>query len=781
MKTKSSKPQAVPSASSIPAAAPVRIYVLWHPDAPDGPEIARQIYHWFRLENMEGIPVFFRSANASGTSLPPPIPDNCSLNYIVPLVEANMVADPAWRGYVAELAHRPDVALFPVALDPLAYQMPPTLRGLNFIRHDRTQSPSLPTDILLGQLTEVLCRDLRFQMLSEPTGAAPDPTSPTKVPGKIKLFLSHAKADGTEVPTRLKEYIQTHTQCETFFDETDIASGHDFEAVLENAIRTESAGMIAVHGDHYAERPWCRREIRQFQYPLKERCTTEHPGSAEAYFVPPLVVLQNMTGRRVARTIPELGYSPCLRWNEGSERLIVSTLLREILLGLFYRRLVHSYIHHKVHDSILVNRAPDPVLAQHLLTAYAKKSGKEELRILYPGYGLSQLEKAGLEATFPKVHFQPLSELNSATRSLEALAGQTLRLGIGNSTDILTGGLSDEHNKELLIRLLRPLCRHHVSILYGGSMPPVAGPLEASKEVNFTSVCLHLLLSERSAPGKHGPGCARLYNTPVWPNTDDIKPPIIAAWTDICSFHRVLYSDAGLPEPAKRLADFVPDSAGYAKPADQKADQARHERKANSILLERDLVKARCLTHMRRQACVGFDFTVADRVPGGPSSETIRPFAHLFLGGRLEKISGVAPGLFEEILYAMESGQPVFLIGAGYGATGAIARWLLDPPAQRPPELTPDHLLKDAAVRRIHDGILKMPRGAKGSGSPTTLIDVLDRLWNIVRDARGAKPLSGLLNNGLTDAENHTLFRPDTGYGEICRLVWKGMLACQEG
>lgn len=165
--------------------------------------------------------------------------------------------------------------------------------------------------------------------------------------------------------------------------------------------------MIAVHGDHYAERPWCRREIRQFQYPLKERCTTEHPGSAEAYFVPPLVVLQNMTGRRVARTIPELGYSPCLRWNEGSERLIVSTPLREILLGLFYRRLVHSYIHHKVHDSILVNRAPDPVLAQHLLTAYAKKSGKEELRILYPGYGLSQLEKAGLEATFPKVHFQP--------------------------------------------------------------------------------------------------------------------------------------------------------------------------------------------------------------------------------------------------------------------------------------------------------------------------------------------------------------------------------------
>jgi hypothetical protein len=329
--------------------------------------------------------------------------------------------------------------------------------------------------------------------------------------------------------------------------------------------------------------------------------------------------------------------------------------------------------------------------------------------------------------------------------------------------------------------LLRPLCRHHVSILYGGSMPPVAGPLEASKEVNFTSVCLHLLLSERSAPGKDGSACARLYNTPVWPDTEKVTASTIAAWTDICSFHRVLYSDVGLREPAKLLEDFVPDPAGYAKPADLKEAQARHAGKASSIKLARDLVRARCLTYMRRQACNGFDFAIADRVPDGPSSVRIRPFAHLFLGGRLGKVSGVAPGLFEEILYALESGQPVFLIGAGYGATGAIARWLLDPPDECPPELTPGHFRKDAAVRRIADGIRKMPRGSKGSGSSTTLADVLDRLWNIIRAARGAKPLSGLLNNGLTDAENQILLRPDTGYGEICDLVWKGMIACPNG
>jgi hypothetical protein len=79
MNTQSS-PEKKMSPSSL---SPIRIYVLWHPgfDNPAecegrameplnekekarldrGLKLARRIFYWFRMENMEGIPVYFRS------------------------------------------------------------------------------------------------------------------------------------------------------------------------------------------------------------------------------------------------------------------------------------------------------------------------------------------------------------------------------------------------------------------------------------------------------------------------------------------------------------------------------------------------------------------------------------------------------------------------------------------------------------------------------------------------------------------------------------------------
>jgi hypothetical protein len=749
--------------------APIRIYVLWHPDFEDGEAIAYQIYRWFRLDSMEGIPVFFRSPDAPGQDTPPDVPDDCPLNYVVPLVEAHMVADPEWRAYVLGLTQRPNIRLFPVALDPLAFQMPAKLRRLNFIRYAPTASD--PTsDVLLGQLTEILCRDLRGHETASTKAAAPASDQPV-IPGKIKLFLSHAKADGTDVPVRLKEYIQTHTQCETFFDETDIASGHEYAKILEEAIRDESAGMIAIHGDHYAERPWCRREIRRFQQPWPEPESQETQRRAKAYFVPPLVVVQNMSGQHIARTIPELGQAPCLRWTDDAERRIVSTLLREILLGLFYRRLAREARMLHSRDTVLVNRAPDPVMTQHLLGHRASRSAPKV--VLYPGYGLSQMEKDGLAESFPDVAFRSLSEDEKSASELQLLSGKVLRLGIGTATDILSGGLSDEHNRELLIRLLRPLCRHNVSLLYGGSLPKPG----ASIRVNFTEACLHLLLSERSSFGNPKERSARLYSVPAWPDSDTVTARTIAEWTDVCSFHPVRPSEAGLANPPDPLPVCLPDPEEFPTAAERRAHVATHSLAREATDLTRDVTRAQCLTFMRRQCCREISFPIADRERHEPKEATIRAFAHLFIGGRLEKNSGVAPGLFEEILYALEARQPVFLIGAGFGATGAVCRWLLEPPKELPFELRQEPYLQNAQVHRLHQELQKLASSGPSPSKPVTLTDVLAGLWEKVNEARGRHSLSGLLNNGLTDEENRTLLQPATGYGEICKLVWKGLVA----
>ncbi|MCC6234368.1 MAG: hypothetical protein IT580_17130, partial [Verrucomicrobiales bacterium] len=159
-------PSAPPATAS---AAPVRIYVLWHPDFAAGEAIAYEIYRWFRLETMEGIPVFFRSRPELGQDQPLAVPTDCEINYVLPLAEAHMVADPVWRLYVLGLLTRPDVRMFPVALDPLAFQMPARLRGLNFIRHDVTSTPPPAVEVLLSQLTECLCRDLRGDETQTPS------------------------------------------------------------------------------------------------------------------------------------------------------------------------------------------------------------------------------------------------------------------------------------------------------------------------------------------------------------------------------------------------------------------------------------------------------------------------------------------------------------------------------------------------------------------------------------------------------------------------------------
>lgn len=93
-------------------ATPIHIYVLWHPLFAQGEGLAMDIYRWFRLDNIEGIPVFLRSRAAKpregqDSRHPPRIEQKARINYVVPLVDAHMVADPAWRERLVGLTRPP--------------------------------------------------------------------------------------------------------------------------------------------------------------------------------------------------------------------------------------------------------------------------------------------------------------------------------------------------------------------------------------------------------------------------------------------------------------------------------------------------------------------------------------------------------------------------------------------------------------------------------------------------------------------------------------------------
>jgi len=338
---------------------------------------------------------------------------------VLPLIDANMVADPAWRNWLAMLATRntaPNrVVVKPVALDATAYNVPPPLCDQNFLRpaglaalketnDAKSHADALETVVrsLLKQLTEVLCR----YMLSErqvPSEALQE--SGDALP-KLKIFVSHAKADGTGPARRLRDYVYSQTQPSAFFDENDIAYGSAFAYVLDSALEaSETAALIAVRTEQYSSRAWCRREISLFRRPRTDRL----PGLAlRRWILHPTIVVDALEAGKQTAGIAELGNSSFIRWDETAldqpER-IITTLLRDVMLGAFHAA-IGATIPEKG-NQIVINWLPDPTT----LLMVEGINSPEPLDIVHPGRGLTAVELQILTDCFPQLTFHSFEKM----------------------------------------------------------------------------------------------------------------------------------------------------------------------------------------------------------------------------------------------------------------------------------------------------------------------------------------------------------------------------------
>lgn len=428
-----------PATASIP-----QVFVLWHRDYQHGERIARSILQWLRPGNGFGPEVFYRSLPEPGRMrLPPPLPDPspsssakrlsgqqrvCNLQIVVVLAEANMVSDWSWRHWLEDLAKtRKDREIMPVALDATAYNMPGTLRQLNYLRptDPRRAGESALDDAafevlvrsLLKQLTEAMCRRIlprstepkkegaQQQQQPQPTGPAQAGNAP---PPKVNVFLSHAKQDGTGPARRLRDYIYSQTQLAAFFDENDIAFGDVFASVIQGRLdSSDTAAMIVVRSAAYASRPWCRRELSLFRKPRPEPPAAGRPEQWRLY---PSLIVEAMEGRELSMSIPEIGNSRVIRWTDndpGLVELIVSTVIRDAMLASFHSALGASIpAGDGKAKQIVINWLPDPTT---LLMIDAVRSG-QECQVFHPGRGLPGLELEILDEFFPRVTFRSFEE-----------------------------------------------------------------------------------------------------------------------------------------------------------------------------------------------------------------------------------------------------------------------------------------------------------------------------------------------------------------------------------
>ncbi|HEY1123862.1 MAG TPA: hypothetical protein VGE67_19745, partial [Haloferula sp.] len=251
-----------------------------------------------------------------------------------------MVRDVAWHDYLVRLFGKclsdddrstKGWVMFPVALDGTAFNLPGIITQRNYVRLMGALSAAavdgkIPLDdpaimVVLKDLTEAMSLDLHSRIFPGQAGR------------KLKIFISYARADGAAVPKAIRDYISGQTQCDAFFDENDIGFGFKYDKVLHSNAGEQAKALIVVAGDHYAERPICRWEIRKFTEPDSVPVNPARPKGRQVRVFHPMMVLSTLDGVRITRILPELGQSPILRWEAGREMSCFSILMRTVLFG----------------------------------------------------------------------------------------------------------------------------------------------------------------------------------------------------------------------------------------------------------------------------------------------------------------------------------------------------------------------------------------------------------------------------------------------------------------
>lgn len=757
-------------------ASPATICVVWHPNASDVCQrLATEVYNWFRLPDGDGIPVRYRSESSPEEpgGPPPNLPDPAGgWQWIVALAEDHMVSDPVWRNWLTQLAtesNRHLRRIFPVALSSNAYNLPGAVRKLNFLR-----TADLPASVssskakvdaltprLLRDLTEAFCR-----VVAESNEASEKPPSEKPMAGtKVKVFLSHAKADSVVEARQLRDYLYRETQLAAFFDENDIALGYDFSDVLEKALTPdETAALIVLQSDAYASRPWCRREILAFRRP-RPLVPGQGPG---VWSMNPTLVVQTMRGPELSRTIAELGTTPCIRWDAGREATIVTTLLREVLLAAYHLGLAKQVP--PAPGRVVINWRPDIPSLKLLQTQWPiSDPNTPPLReVVYPQPSVPRLELDVLQSFFPEITFTALAEGGASSQLTSTLVAVTsppdlttpppalpfqdrvIGLSISESDELASLGFAREHLREALLTVSRPLIRLGADLAYGGHLN--------DPEHSFTRDLIYLIAGEqRDASGPTAPSArpiGRLYNPQPWPYYTGISVADEARWIDVCTFIRISQEMAGLTQDsAKGLQEILPD------PAEGE--------------LSARLAFNRALTNstMRRLMVHGIP------VVGTPHFRRPRLAATVLLGGKTRGFSSVIPGIFEETLHALRQGIPVYLLGGFGGAAARLAEYLQGHDSEvfqldylrQPEPPRPGKSSRPAALPLIEAGFreFRIPNGAV---APQNALAELRRLLDQARSSQWKS-----LNNGLGPEENRLLFSTQDTMA-AARLIQVGLL-----
>lgn len=311
--------------------------------------------------------------------------------------------------------------------------------------------------------------------------------------------------------------------------------------------------------------------------------------------------------------------------------------------------------------------------------------------------------------------------------ALRPLTGLRAGISIAASNDLADRGFTEAGMNRLTVRFTRALLDQGATLAFGHDW----------RQMGIMDAVCRAALDSFGFPGDRDPN-PRILNLVSWPDETTVGREVLDRLDGILEVR-----EAGLPEEARRRI-----------PA--------HLTEASDPDLWR-YTRSRGLTYLRRRL-------------------TAVSQARICLGGKERNFSGRYPGILEEALFALNAGQPLYLVGLLGGAAASVGRAVLDG-AEMPPGFGRDVFGEPekggSPLAQLYERFAQTYPSADSFRTPPPLRDEvldLEGAWSLARGVGTEWPGSG---NGLSEKDNRRLLETHLE-DEALHLVLTGLRALRE-
>jgi hypothetical protein len=417
---------------------PLATYVLYHSEYAEGEKAFDVIYQLLcrdverPLTDGIDIPVYLRTGKDGDEILQIDFSES-EKTAIVILIDNKMYCSKVWRDYIDKLASNvsDNIKIYGICLCKYAYEISSKTEMLQAIKLNSYCFMD-NVDLIQTRLLESL-----YRLLTDPKQ-------------KTKLFISHAKQDFLLEAEQLRDYLNSATKLDTFFDANDILDGNDFAKHIKKGLK--SSLLVVLNSDVYTDREWCRNEVL----------------IAKRNDVPTVVV--NCVKKRVKRTFPYIGNCPMIQYNNDWSE-IIQVLLKTALNQVYQKRLLRtiksknvqicSFIPHNPELFSFINLEKDQSLHNDI-------NHHKKVKILYPEPPLGKDEYKVLCDFNNRFSFVTPTEVMA--KSIANLRNKRIAFSVSESDDMQEFGCGKAMLKDVVLELSRYVLKAGGYLAYGGDL-----------------------------------------------------------------------------------------------------------------------------------------------------------------------------------------------------------------------------------------------------------------------------------------------------------------------